>query len=59
MESEKILEELLTENTAARLPEKKIQMLKRLQERITAGHGLSEMQEELLLDLGKEYDIAS
>ena len=57
MESEQVLEELLKKVHAGELPEKKAAMLKHLHGRVTAGQGLSEMQEELVQDLGTEYGI--
>ena len=58
MEGEQVLDELLKKANAGQLPEKKAAMIKRLHERVAAGHGLNEMQEELVRDLGMEYGIS-
>jgi hypothetical protein len=54
---EMLLEELLKKADAGQLPAKKADMLKHLKERVSAGRGISEMQEELLRDLGEAYGI--
>jgi hypothetical protein len=52
-----ILEALLKKAEAGELPEKKSNMLKHLQSRVTAGLSITEMQAELLEDLGQQYGI--
>ena len=54
---EQLFEELLTKAEAGQLPAKKADMLRHLKERMASGKALSEMQEELLRDLGTEYGI--
>ena len=54
---EELFEELLAKAEAGQLPAKKAAMLRHLKERMASGKPLSEMQEELLRDLGTEYGI--
>jgi hypothetical protein len=55
MEIEQLLDALVKRADAGHLSPKDANTVKRLQERVAAGRGLSEMQEELLRDLGTEY----
>jgi len=55
MEIEQLLDALVKRADAAHLSQKDANTVKRLQERVAAGRGLSEMQEELLRDLGMGY----
>jgi hypothetical protein len=52
-----ILVALLKKVEAGELPEKKANMLKHLQSRVAAGLAITEMQAELLQDLGQEYGV--
>jgi uncharacterized protein YjiS (DUF1127 family) len=54
---EYIFAELLKKAEAGELPVKKADMLKHLKERVASGKALSEMQEDLLRDLGTDYGI--
>ncbi len=57
MAIEQVLEELLKKAEAGQLPQKRADTVRKLQERVAAGRGLTEMQEELLRDLGTEYGV--
>ena len=57
MPIEQVLEELLKKAGAGQLPQKRADTVKKLQERVAAGRGLTEMPEELLRALGTEYGI--
>jgi len=57
MPIEQVLEELLKKAEAGQLPQKRADTVRKLQERVAAGRGLTEMQEELLRDLGTEYGV--
>ena len=54
---EEVFAGLLKKAEAGELPAKKADMLRNLQERLASGKALSEMQDELLRDLGAEYGI--
>ncbi len=54
---EALLEQLLAKAEAGQLPAKKANMLKHLQGRLAAGQAITEMQDELLRELGREYGI--
>jgi hypothetical protein len=54
---EQVFAELLSKAEAGELPPKKADMLMNLKDRVARGMALSEMQEELLLDLGAEYGV--
>jgi hypothetical protein len=54
---EEVFAGLLKKAGAGELPPKKADMLRNLQERLASGKALSEMQEELLRDLGTEHGI--
>lgn len=54
---EELFEELLAKAETGQLPAKKAAMLRHLKERVASGKPLSEMQEELLRELGTEYGI--
>lgn len=54
---EEVFAELLRKAQAGELPVKKADMLRNLRERVESGKALSEMQEELLRDLGAEHGI--
>ncbi len=54
---EMLLEELLKKADAGQLPAKKADMLIHLKGRVSAGRGITEMQEELLRDLGEAYGV--
>lgn len=56
-DSYEILAELLKKVEAGELPEKKANMLKHLQSKVAAGLPITEMQAELLEDLGQQYGI--
>lgn len=56
-DSDQILAALLEKAEAGELPPKKANMLKHLQSRVSSGQAITEMQAELLEDLGKEYGI--
>ncbi len=55
--AETLLELLLAKGEAGNLPAKKVEMLKHLQGRVAAGRAITEMQDELLRDLGEEYGV--
>jgi hypothetical protein len=57
-DSYEILEALLKKAEAGELPDKKANMLRHLQSRVAAGLPISEMQAELLDDLGQQYGVA-
>jgi hypothetical protein len=57
MAIEQVLEELLKKAKAGQLPQKRADTVRKLQERVAAGRGLTEMQEELLRDFGAEYGV--
>ena len=50
---EQVLEELLRKVEAGELPQKKANTVKKLHERLMAGHALSEMQEDLLREFAE------
>jgi hypothetical protein len=52
-----LLAALLKKAEAGELPKKKADMLKHLQARVASGLGVTEMQAELLEDLGAEYGL--
>jgi hypothetical protein len=52
-----ILVALLKKAEAGELPEKKAKMLKHLQARVANGLAITEMQAELLEDLGQQYGV--
>jgi uncharacterized protein YjiS (DUF1127 family) len=54
---EVVFAELLKKAEAGELPAKKADMLRHLKERVASGKALSEMQEDLLRDLGTDYGI--
>ncbi len=56
-DSYEILEALLKKAEVGELPEKKSNMLKHLQTKVTAGLPISEMQAELLEELGQQYGL--
>jgi hypothetical protein len=56
-DSYQILEVLLKKAEAGELPEKKANMLKHLQGRVQSGLSISEMQAELLQELGEQYGV--
>ena len=58
-DSYEILTALLKKVEAGELPEKKANMLKHLGGRVASGLPISEMQAELLGDLGQQYGLAS
>ncbi len=55
--TEMLLELLLKKADAGQLPAKKADMLHHLKGRMTAGQAITEMQEELLRELGEAYGI--
>ena len=57
MPIEQVLEELLKKVEAGQLPKKRADTVKRLEERVADGRGLSEMQEELLRDFAAEHGV--
>jgi hypothetical protein len=57
MPIEQVLAELLKKVEAGELPTKKADTVRRLQERVAGGRGLSEMQEELLRDFAAEHGV--
>jgi hypothetical protein len=57
MDSDQILAALLKKAEAGELPKKKADMLIHLQSRVAAGLPISEMQAELLEDLGAQYGV--
>jgi hypothetical protein len=56
-DSYELLKELLKKADAGELPKKKADMLKYLQGKVDSGLAITEMQEELLEDLGTEYGL--
>jgi hypothetical protein len=56
-ESEAILAALLEKVEAGELPEKKANMLRNLQSKVASGLPITEMQAELLEELGEQYGI--
>ena len=58
-DSYEILAALLKKAEAGELPEKKANMLKHLWGRVASGLPITEMQAELLGDLGQQYGLAS
>lgn len=50
---EQVLEDLLKKVEAGKLPQKTANTVKKLHERLMAGHILSEMQEDLLRELAE------
>lgn len=56
-DSYEILEALLKKVEAGELPEKKANMLKHLHSKVAAGLPITEMQAELLEDLGQQYSL--
>ena len=58
-DSYEILTALLKKVEAGELPEKKANMLKHLGGKVASGLPLTEMQAELLEDLGQQYGLAS
>ena len=57
MDSHEILTALLKKAEAGELPKKKADMLIHLQSRVASGLPISEMQAELLEDLGVQYGV--
>jgi hypothetical protein len=57
MDSYEILTALLKKAEAGELPKKKADMLVNLQAKVVAGLPITEMQAELLEDLGAQYGI--
>ena len=57
MDSDQILAALLKKAEAGELPKKKADMLIHLQSKVAAGLPISEMQAELLEDLGAQYGV--
>jgi hypothetical protein len=57
MDSYEILTALLKKAEAGELPKKKADMLVNLQAKVAAGLPISEMQAELLEDLGVQYGV--
>ncbi len=55
--AEKLLAELLKKAGQGELPTKKADMLRHLEGRVAAGQAITEMQEELLRELGETYGI--
>ena len=58
-DSYETLAALLKKAEAGELPEKKANMLKHLGGRVASGLPITEMQAELLGDLGQQYGLAS
>jgi hypothetical protein len=58
-DSYEILAALLKKVEAGELPEKKANMLKNLGGKVASGLPITEMQAELLGDLGQQYGLAS
>ena len=58
-DSYEILTALLKKVEAGELPEKKANMLKNLGGKVASGLPITEMQAELLGDLGQQYGLAS
>ena len=56
-DSYELLAALVRKAEAGELPKKKADMLKHLQWRVESGLSISEMQAELLEDLGAEYGL--
>ena len=56
-DSYEILAVLLKKVEAGELPSKKANMLKHLQSKVASGLSISEMQAELLEDLGQQYGV--
>ncbi len=56
-DSYQLLAALLKKAEAGELPKKKADMLKNLQAKVTSGLPITEMQAELLEDLGTEYGL--
>ena len=56
-DSYQLLAALVKKAEAGELPKKKADMLKHLQGRVESGLSISEMQAELLEDLGMEYGL--
>jgi hypothetical protein len=59
VDSYEILAALLKKVEAGELPEKKANMLKHLGGKVASGLPITEMQAELLEDLGQQYGFAS
>jgi hypothetical protein len=57
MPIEHVLEELLKRVEAGQVPKKQADTVKKLQERVKDGRGLTEMQEELLRDFAVEHGV--
>ncbi len=55
--AETLLAELLKKASRGELPAKKADMLRHLEGRIAAGQAITEMQEELLRELGETFGI--
>jgi hypothetical protein len=58
-DSYEILAALLKKVDAGELPEKKANMLKHLGGKVASGLPITEMQAELLEDLGQQYGLAA
>ena len=58
-DSYEILAALLKKVEAGELPDKKANMLKHLGGKVASGLPITEMQAELLGDLGQQYGLAS
>jgi hypothetical protein len=56
-DSYELLAALVKKAEAGELPKKKADMLKYLQGKVDSGLAITEMQEELLEDLGTEYGL--
>jgi hypothetical protein len=56
-DSNELLTALLRKAETGEMPPKKANMLKHLQGRVTAGQGITEMQAELLEELGHVYGL--
>ena len=56
-DSYQLLAALVKKAEAGELPKKKVDMLKNLQAKVASGLPISEMQVELLEDLGGEYGL--
>jgi len=56
-DSNQLLAALVKKADAGELPKKKADMLKHLRARVDSGLPISEMQAELLDDLGSEYGL--
>jgi hypothetical protein len=57
MDSDQILTALLKKAEAGELPKKKADMLVNLQSKVASGLPITEMQAELLEDLGSAYGL--